>query len=149
MWNYKTKQTNCTYLGTKTELPRVLLRLPICCLLFCAKSSDQELSSLSLFPTGVIFKYLTPKTLNWQQKLWTFTYRAQFSKSHYLIWRRRLILFSKRSTECVITSYNAAPHSRYKPHPTEPAQYTICSNTVFFLLKMGIMLPETCWDRSW
>jgi len=23
-------------------------------------------------------------------------------------------------------------------------QYTICSNTVFVLLKMGIMMPETC-----
>jgi len=28
-------------------------------------------------------------------------------------------------------------------------QYTICINTVFVLLKMGIMMPETRWDRSW
>jgi hypothetical protein len=44
----------------------------------------------------------------------------------------------------VLASYNAAPHNRYQPHTAEPAQYTICSNTVFVLLKMGIMMPETC-----
>jgi len=44
----------------------------------------------------------------------------------------------------LLASYNAAPHNRYQPHPTEPEQYTICSNTVFVLLKMGIMMPETC-----
>jgi hypothetical protein len=47
-------------------------------------------------------------------------------------------------TFTVVTSYKAAPHNRYEPHPAEPAQYTICSNTVFVLLKMGIMMPETC-----
>ena len=39
-----------------------------------------------------------------------------------------------------------------QPLPTtssRTSQYTICSNMVFDLLKMGIMLPETCWDRSW
>jgi len=49
----------------------------------------------------------------------------------------------------VLASYNAAPHNRYQPYPAAPEQYTKRSNTVFFLLKMGIMLPETCWDRSW
>jgi len=34
-----------------------------------------------------------------------------------------------------------------QPHPAEP-EYTKCSNRVFDLLKMGIMMPETCWDRS-
>ena len=43
----------------------------------------------------------------------------------------------------LLASYNAAPHNRYQPHPAEPAQYNICSNTVFVLLKMGIMMPET------
>jgi hypothetical protein len=47
-------------------------------------------------------------------------------------------------TITVLTSFKAAPHNRYQPHPAEPAQYTICSNTVFVLLKMGIMMPETC-----
>ena len=28
-------------------------------------------------------------------------------------------------------------------HCAEPEQYTTCSNTVFVLLKMGIMMPET------
>jgi hypothetical protein len=49
----------------------------------------------------------------------------------------------------LLASYIAAPHNRYQPHPAEPAQYTMCGNTVFVLLKMGIMMPETCWDRSW
>ena len=48
---------------------------------------------------------------------------------------------------CVLTSYNAAPHNRYQPHPAKPEQHTKCSNRAFVLLKMGIMLPETCWDR--
>ena len=33
---------------------------------------------------------------------------------------------------------------RYQPHPAEPQQCTICSNAVFVLLKMGIMMLETC-----
>jgi len=47
-------------------------------------------------------------------------------------------------TFTVLASYNAAPHKRYQPYPAELAQYTIFSNTVFVLLKMGIMMPETC-----
>jgi len=34
--------------------------------------------------------------------------------------------------------------NRYQPHPAEPAQHTTCSNTSLVLLKMGIMMPETC-----
>jgi len=34
---------------------------------------------------------------------------------------------------------------RYQPHPAVPAQHTTCSNTRLGLLKMGIMMPETCW----
>jgi hypothetical protein len=29
----------------------------------------------------------------------------------------------------LLTSYKTAPHNRYQPHPAEPAQYTVCSNT--------------------
>ena len=36
---------------------------------------------------------------------------------------------------------------RYQSHPAEP-ELTKCSNRTFVLLKMDIMLPETCWDRS-
>jgi len=39
-----------------------------------------------------------------------------------------------------------APHNRYQPHPAEPSQHTTCSNTRLVLLKMGIMMPETCWE---
>jgi len=44
----------------------------------------------------------------------------------------------------LLASYNAAPHNRYQPHPPEPEQYTKCSNAVFVLLRMGIMMPEKC-----
>ena len=44
----------------------------------------------------------------------------------------------------LLTSYKTAPHNRYQQHPAEPEHYTMCSNTVFVLLKMGIMMPETC-----
>ena len=36
------------------------------------------------------------------------------------------------------------PHNRYQPHPAEPEQYTKCSSRTFVLLKMGIMMSETC-----
>jgi len=48
----------------------------------------------------------------------------------------------------LLASYNAAPHNRYQSHPAEPEQFTKRSNTVSVLLKMGIMMPETCRDRS-
>jgi len=46
----------------------------------------------------------------------------------------------------VLAPYNTAPHNHYQPHPAEPAQHTTCSNTRLGLLKMGIMMPETCWE---
>ena len=49
-------------------------------------------------------------------------------------------------TFTVLAPYNAAPHNRYQPHPAEPAQYTTCSNIRIVLLKMGIVMPETCWE---
>jgi len=49
---------------------------------------------------------------------------------------------------CLTQCYNAAPHNRYQPHPAEPAQHTTCSNTRLVLLKMGIMMPKTCWEST-
>ena len=49
-------------------------------------------------------------------------------------------------TFTVLAPYNAAPHNRYQPQPAEPVQHTTCSNTRLVLLKMGIMMPETCWE---
>ena len=72
----------------------------------------------------------------------------------YCIWCTALLLLWRLLFDCrtvtftVLASYNATPHNRYQPHPAEPEQYTIYSNTVFVLLEMGIMMPETCWDRS-
>jgi hypothetical protein len=54
-----------------------------------------------------------------------------------------IINFSLNMFRAVLASYNAAPHNRYQPHPAEP-EYTKCSNRAFVLLKMGIMMPETC-----
>jgi len=51
-------------------------------------------------------------------------------------------------TFILITSCKTAPVNRYHPHPAEPEQHTKCSNRAFVLLKMGIMMPETCSDRS-
>ena len=34
--------------------------------------------------------------------------------------------------------------SHYQPHPAKPEQHTKCSNRAFVLLKMGIMMAETC-----
>ena len=51
------------------------------------------------------------------------------------------------STE-VLTSCKTAHHNCYQLHPAEPEQRTKCSNRAFDLLKMGVMMPETCWDRS-
>ena len=50
-------------------------------------------------------------------------------------------------TFMVLTSCKTAPHNRYQPQPAEP-EHTKCSNRAFVLLKMGIIMPETCWDRS-
>jgi len=70
----------------------------------------------------------------------------------YCIWCIALVLLDVVGSGCgalrcrmraVLTSYKSAPHNRYQPHPAEPEQYTKCSNTVFVLLKMGIMVPET------
>ena len=44
----------------------------------------------------------------------------------------------------VLASCKKAPHNRYQPHPAEPQQHTKCSNRAFVLLKMSIMMPETC-----
>ena len=71
----------------------------------------------------------------------------------YCMWCAALVLLDVVGSDCgalrcrvraVLAAYNAAPHNRYQPHPAEPAQHTACSNTCLGLLKMGIMMPETC-----
>ena len=61
------------------------------------------------------------------------------------LWRL-LFELSRTLTFTVLAPYNAAPHNRYHPHPAEPAQHTTWSNTRLVILKMGIMMPETCWE---
>ena len=60
----------------------------------------------------------------------------------YCIWCVVLVLLDVVGNGCV--SCKKAPHNRYQPHPAEPEQHTKCSNKAFALLKMGIMMPETC-----
>jgi len=47
-------------------------------------------------------------------------------------------------TWCAALVLLVVVHNRYQPHPAEPAQHTKFSNTRLGLLKMGIMMPETC-----
>jgi hypothetical protein len=47
---------------------------------------------------------------------------------------------SRTETFIVLTSFKTTPHNRYQPYP----EYTKCSDGFFVLLKMGIMMPETC-----
>jgi len=51
---------------------------------------------------------------------------------------------TETETFIVITSCKTVPVNRYQTHPAEPEQHTKCSNRPFVLLKMGIMMPETC-----
>jgi len=64
---------------------------------------------------------------------------------HFLsMFRASLCPSSGEQDVCYCTTYNAAPYNHYQPHPAEPEQHTTCSNTRLVLLKMGIMMPETC-----
>ena len=58
------------------------------------------------------------------------------------LWR----LLSRTLTFTVLAPYIGTSHNRYQPHPAEPAQHTTCSNARLVLLRMGIMMPETCWE---
>jgi len=53
-------------------------------------------------------------------------------------------LLSRTVTFTVLTPYNAAPNNRHQPHPNVPVQNNTRSNTGFDLLKMGILMLETC-----
>ena len=55
-------------------------------------------------------------------------------------------IFRRTITFTVLAPHKAEPHNRYQPQPAEPAQHTTCSNIRLVLLKMGIMMPETCWE---
>jgi len=72
----------------------------------------------------------------------------------YCTWCAALVLLDVVGSGCgalrcrlrALWRYNIAPHNRYQPHPAEPAQHIMCSNTRLVLLKMGIMVPETRWE---
>jgi len=67
----------------------------------------------------------------------------------YCMWCAALVLLdvvgsAVKVTFTVLAPHNTAPHNRYQTHPAEPAQHTTCSNIRLVLLKIGIMMPETC-----
>jgi len=77
----------------------------------------------------------------------------------YCMWCAALVLLDVVGSGCgalpcgvralwsrTVTFTMLAPHNRYQPHPAEPAQHTTCNNIRLALLKMGIMIPETCWE---
>jgi len=63
-----------------------------------------------------------------------------------LVWHILICKVLFTVTFTVLVPCNAAPHNRYQPHPAEAAQHNTCSNIRLVLLKMGIMMPETCWE---
>jgi hypothetical protein len=65
----------------------------------------------------------------------------------WVCWMWLVAVVGRCLAALVLTSCKTAPHDRYQPHPAEPEQHTKCSNRSFVLLKMGIMMPETWWDR--
>ena len=83
-----------------------------------------------------------------------YAHRQENKEPCYCFWCVVLVLLDVVGSGCgalrcrmraVLASSNkAASHKRYQPHPAEPEQHTKCSNRAFVLLKMGIMMPETC-----
>jgi hypothetical protein len=53
-------------------------------------------------------------------------------------------IFRRTKTVLLHMAYCSGSAGCYQPHPAEPEQYAICSNTVFVLLKMAIPIPDTC-----
>jgi len=56
-----------------------------------------------------------------------------------------VIYFSNSNFHTVHTAYNPAPHN-HSHHNQCRTPYAVVHG--FVLLMMGIMMPETCWDRS-
>jgi len=79
----------------------------------------------------------------------------------YHIWCSALVVLAVIVWSCIVscvhcvmvtvrlhtvhTAYNPAPHNHSQQNQCR-TPYAVIHNLV--LLKMGIMLPETCWDRS-
>jgi len=57
----------------------------------------------------------------------------------YCTWCAALVLLDVVGSGC-----GALPCRVHQPHPAEPAQHTTCSNIRLVLLKIGIVMPETC-----
>jgi len=48
----------------------------------------------------------------------------------------------------VHTAHDAAPQDHSQPQPTHPGGTPLAVGHGLILLMMGIMMPETCWDRK-
>ena len=65
----------------------------------------------------------------------------------YCTWCAALVLLDVGGSGCGALRCGVWAVWKQPPaHPAEPAQHTTCSNTRLGLLKMGIMMPETCWE---
>ena len=67
-----------------------------------------------------------------------------FGVLFWFCWMRLVAVVGRCLVGCDHCEGFHSPHNRYEPHPAEPEQHTKCSNSSFVLLKMGIMMPETC-----
>jgi len=70
---------------------------------------------------------------------------------YYCIWCSALLVLAVVLSNCVVsrvlcvhTAHDAAP----QPQPTQPGRTPHAVGHGFILLMMGIMMPDTCWDRS-
>jgi len=50
--------------------------------------------------------------------------------------------------DSVYTAHDAAPQDHSRPQPTHPGRTPHAVAHGLILLMMGIMMPETCWDRK-
>jgi len=55
---------------------------------------------------------------------------------------------SNRNFYTVHTAHDAAPQDHSQPQPTHPGRTLHAVRHGPILLMMGIMMPETCWDRK-
>jgi len=102
------------------------------------KHHTQQQANQSTVKCGDSWPYIQPNIEDVRQK----TNKMQQLDVYY----QYFLNVFRTVTFTVFAPYNAAPHNHYQPHPAEPAQHTTCSNTCLVLLKMGIMMPETCWE---
>ena len=82
---------------------------------------------------------------------------AAYSVLHWLCWLwLPVVVWScvvscvhcvKVTAHTVHTAHDASPQDHSQPQPTQPGRTPRAVGHGLILLMMGIMMPETCWDR--